>query len=328
VRGLPTPPPFTGEGNDSDPELTLMGLETFFQSTQISREVWGQHVQPFLKGAALRAYKVIALPLYQTSQMPPTWEQIRSMLLSFRKIDGPVVARSKLLSLHQTGSVSAFNTLFNSLLSQVGPDPPSGTDLLQAYLQGLKREIRHSTSPTGTPWDSLHAAQEFHLTKELAELSLRTRSDRPDRPSASKPPFTPRLKGAQATGNAYGSQGGRGGGGRSGGGRGPNGGYQGTKPKRPADSAGYRDHKQPNLGAPRTWGSGSIGGGGAAPAPRNAGGGASGSRTPILTLHDSAFGTTADACFKGRMKRCPKHPQAHHTKGECHSFDAWSKQFE
>ena len=196
---LHTPPHFSGEKPDEHPELAIMGFEAYFESTNVPRHDWGKHMQFMLKGEALRAYSLIAVPLHRINSHP-TWEQVKDIILSYQKPDAPVTARLKLARIQQTGSVTAFNALFNKLLAQVGPDPPSSTDLLQYYLGGLNKEIRSSTNPLGPQWASVQEAMKYHETKELAELALGApRAPRYDRHhnNNNKPPL-PRLKGVQA----------------------------------------------------------------------------------------------------------------------------------
>jgi len=169
---LPIPPPFTGDTSETDPELWVMGAENWLAAAGLPRETWGRHAQSLLRGSALQAYSSLALPLYQASQAPPSWDQVRGLIMTFKKLDTPTVSRAKLLSLRQTGSVISYTQLFNRLLGQVGPDPPSQTDLLGAYLRGLKAAT--PLNPTNnTLWESVTSAQEFHLTRELAEIKLK-----------------------------------------------------------------------------------------------------------------------------------------------------------
>ena len=198
------PAHFTGEG-ECNPELSLMGLENFFRSTGVPQGMWGRQVQNLLKGPALQAYSAFALPLYEANRIP-SWDQVRSMVLSFKKSDTPTVARSKLASIKQTSSVQAFNNLFRHLLSQIGDDPPAFTDQKGFYIKGLTNPaLMH---PSGKQWLSIEEMMGFHLERELEELKLQPASDRykgykpPFRGSNSRPPRLNVLQGQKRPGEA------------------------------------------------------------------------------------------------------------------------------
>ena len=312
-----TPPSFSGEGADVDPELALMSMELWLLGTQIPKEEWGRHVINILRGAALQAYSAIALPLHRASLPPPSWDQVKGLIMSFKRHDSATVARAKLLAIRQTGTVAAYNQLFTRLLAQVGPDPPSATDLLNAYLKGLLADVVHPLSPAGLPWESLQAAQSFHLTRELAHLQLQSRVARTDRFAPTRP-LTPRLKGAQvAGGRGSGSGSGRGGqGGGSGRGSGSGSGRGGQ------GRGGFRGfHNASNAGALTPAKRAEVTGGFGATAPTHRpwgnkpNAGSNGST-------DAAFGTS-DAAFKANLDApCPKHTDARnpHTKRECRDY--------
>jgi hypothetical protein len=168
---MPPPPHFTGEGPDVDPDLFLMSIETYFSSINLPRADWGKQAQALLRGKALAAYGAIALPLYSTAGRHPTWEQVREIVLSYRKCHAPSVARTKLASIKQnTDSVADFNLRFKQLLAQVGNDPPAPTDLMAYYLRGLNNPTK--LHPIGSAWESLEQVQEFHLRAELEGLKV------------------------------------------------------------------------------------------------------------------------------------------------------------
>jgi hypothetical protein len=168
---MPPPPHFTGEGPDVDPDLFLMSIETYFSSINLPRADWGKQAQALLRGKALAAYGAIALPLYSTAGRHPTWEQVREIVLSYRKCHAPSVARTKLASIKQsTDSVADFNLRFKQLLAQVGTDPPAPTDLMAYYLRGLNNPTK--LHPIGSAWESLEQVQEFHLRAELEGLKV------------------------------------------------------------------------------------------------------------------------------------------------------------
>lgn len=183
---LPPPQPFTGQDSEVDPEVVLMGMETYFTSIGLDKNQWGQQVQTLLRGKAHAAYGTIAMPLYTTSKQFPTWDQVRSLILSFRKEDRPAVARAQLNTITQTGTVSEYNHAFRDLITQLRADPPAITDQINAYLRGLKDpQVIH---PMGHVWPSLESVQEWHLTREHSNM----RSIVPARPAATSFRLPPR----------------------------------------------------------------------------------------------------------------------------------------
>lgn len=293
---MPPPAPFSGEGNEVDPELALMGLENYFTSLGLASSEWGRQVQTLLRGAALKAYSALALPLHSTGQAPK-WQQVRSLMLSFTRRDTPTLARAKLASIRQMGTVAEFNNTFRLLLTQVGADPPAPTDLMHYYLNGLKSPSR--LSPWGTAWSSLEDAQTFHLTRELADLKIPA-TERHRNPF--KPSFKPRLnaiaptQGTKRTAATFGE--------RSVGGRGDKGGR------------GGRD----NSFAARNTGSG-----GRSPGGRGSGNGGRGSPGAGPSNPLRCFGNTLEEITTNVEGPCPLHTGptytgTPHTKGSCGRF--------
>lgn len=194
-------PSFSGDSNEIDPEMAILNFENWLTAAQVPRGQWATTGQTFLKGAAQRAYSAIALAAHARGQVP-TWEQVTAIIRSFKRQDAQAVARAKLAKVQQTSTVAAYNRLFTELLVQVGSEPPAPVDLLNFYLQGLKST--QYLNPQGQPWASLEAAQEYHLQRELAQLSVQTHTHRPAHNKTSR--FTPRLN-AIATQNKQGSLG-------------------------------------------------------------------------------------------------------------------------
>jgi hypothetical protein len=227
----PTPPKvrmqapqhFTGEG-EVDPELWLMTTETFFTSMGVGKTDWGKQAQTLLRGKALTAYGAAAVPLYNSTGQSLTWDQVRGIVLAYKKADTPTVARLKLSRIEQGAqTVVDYTHTFKQLLAQVGADPPAHTDLLHYYMAGLNDPCPMSAK--GKPWDSLEEAQEFHMQRELEGLKIRGPSRRtplkpfPFRKSARPPLRLNSIK--QGPGGRTGGRGGRDHGGRGqGGGRG------------------------------------------------------------------------------------------------------------
>jgi uncharacterized membrane protein YgcG len=300
---MPAPAHFSGEGADSDPDLALMGIEKFFAASSLPQSEWGKQIQTLLRGAALRAYSALALPLHQHGKAP-TWPQVREIILNFRKRDAPTQARAKLATIRQVGSVTEYNSAFRLLLAQVGPDPPAPTDLMRYYLTGLT--AASPTTPWGAHWTSLEEAMSFHSTKELAELKVTPRMHERRRTHLPFKPFPPRLKSVQANKRGavpYGEQdrqhksgggrGGRGGNNAYGGGRGSGQAYGG---RGSGQAYGGRGSGQVNVGA-------------------------SGSNGPSVRDTDySCFGTTYGEITGGQFLPCPRHPNSQHKKGQCSDF--------
>jgi hypothetical protein len=167
---LPNPKTFSGEAGDTDPDLAILSFETWLEAAGIPEDRWAAMGQSFLSGAAHRAYSAVALAAMAKGQTP-TWQEVRQVVKSFRRQDAAALARAKLASMRQTGTVAAYNRAFSEQLAQVGSEPPAAPDLLRYYLNGLARV--QILSPQGQLWGSLHSAMEFHLQREMAEISVR-----------------------------------------------------------------------------------------------------------------------------------------------------------
>jgi hypothetical protein len=278
---LPNPQPYTGESGDVDPEMAIMNIETWLTASQVPRDQWATMGQSFLRGAAQRAYSHIALTMYAKGQTP-SWEQVKTIIRSFKRQDASVVARGKLAKLQQTHSVAAYNRSFTELLVQVGAEPPAPTDLMRFYLQGLK--AAQYLNPQGQAWTSLEAAQEFHLQRELAQLSVQAPT------TTNRAPFKPFAKPRL---NAVRTQ------------------RPGGIP--PAGPAMKRGGEQGGRG-----GRGGFGGRGGAGGRGGGYGAASEGAGPSATRDLSAFGS-GDALYANLDAACPVHPNAPrpHTKGMC-----------
>jgi hypothetical protein len=167
---LPNPKAFSGEAGDTDPDLAILAFETWLEAAGIPENRWAAMGQSFLSGAAHRAYSAVALAAMAKGQTP-TWEEVRTVVKSFRRQDVAAMARAKLASMKQTGTVAAYNRAFSEQLAQVGSEPPAAPDLLRYYLNGLSRV--QILSPQGQMWGSLQSAMDFHLHREMAEISVR-----------------------------------------------------------------------------------------------------------------------------------------------------------
>jgi hypothetical protein len=314
---MPAPAHFSGEGADCDPEMALMAMENYLSSSGLPTTEWGRQVLSFLRGAAYRAYSSIALPLHASGRSP-TWAQVRELVLSFKRRDAPTLARAKLASIRQVGTVVEFNNSFRLLLTQVGADPPAPTDQLGYYLKGLA--LPSPLSPWGAQWASLEDAMSFHAAKELAELRVTPHSTQrhrfPPIRAALKPTYTARLKTAQGTKRLapFGerSVGGRGGrGGDQSGGRGRGRGDASGRGRGEGSGGGRGE----GSGGGRGEGSGSGGrgyGGG------YGGGGRNGGRGPGPS---NLFGNNYAELMAGGSSDCPKHG-SNHVKSDCRDFRA------
>jgi hypothetical protein len=171
---MPVPQHFTGEG-EVDPELWLMTAEAYLSTTGLSRAEWGKHAQTLLRGKAQTAYGAIAVPLYNSTKQSLTWDQVRHIVLNYKKKDKPIEARRKLAAIRQEGSVVDYTHYFTQLLAQVGPDPPARTDLLTYYVAGLKDPCE--LGPAGKQWETLEEVQNFHVQRELEGLKIRAPSN-------------------------------------------------------------------------------------------------------------------------------------------------------
>lgn len=299
---MPAPAHFSGEGADSDPELALMGIEKFFASSGLPQSEWGKQIQTLLRGAALRAYSALALPLHQQGKAPP-WPEVREIILNFRKRDAPTQARAKLANIRQVGSVTEYNSAFRLLLAQVGSDPPAPTDLMRYYLTGLTAPS--PTTPWGAHWTSLEEAMSFHSTKELAEKKVTPRMHERRRTHLPFKPFAPRLKTVQAN-------------------------KRGGAPFEPQDrqqhkSGGGRGNRGGNNAYSNGRGSNQAYGRGGAQAYGRGSGqtnvGDSGNNGPsVRDIDYSCFGTTYGEITGGQFMPCPRHPNGHHKKGQCSDF--------
>ena len=149
------PQHFSGDSGEISPELALMGMEKYFSSCGLAKSEWGQMAQPLLRGAALKAYSALALPLHHAGKAPQ-WQQVSDLILSFKRADAPTLARAQLANIKQVGTVSEYTNKFKLLLTQVGNDPPAPTDLLRYYrsrklLQKVRARLLHpggATHPT------------------------------------------------------------------------------------------------------------------------------------------------------------------------------------
>ena len=180
------PQHFTGEG-DIDPDMWLMTTETYLASMGVDRAEWGKAAQTLLRGKALTAYGVQAVPLYNRCKQYLTWDQVRGIVLAYKKEDTPTVARFKLARIKQgeQQSVVDYTHTFKELLAQVGADPPARTDLLNYYMAGLRDP--HPMSAMGTKWESLEDAQQFHMRREIEGLRIKpTRNPIPPKPNTFK----------------------------------------------------------------------------------------------------------------------------------------------
>jgi hypothetical protein len=246
---MPPPAPFNGEGSEVDPDLTVMGFETYFSSLGLERGEWGKQAQNLLRGKASQAYAAQAIPLYNSTGQHPTWDTVRKMILSFKKVDTPVVMRAKLATAQETDSVSGFTRHFNWLRQQVGSDPPAETDLITYYLKGLKNPT--PLGPLGLAWTSLDEVQQYHDRKELASLqvqqTVKPRFPKPFGKTFPKPPHaqlkTAAVQRPHPSGQDQQSSGRGGGRGRTSlpGGRGPGRGGrgQGEYTKQPLDLSAF-----------------------------------------------------------------------------------------
>jgi hypothetical protein len=271
---LPHPQHFSGDG-DCDPRVAVMSIETWLRASGAPRAQWASMTQTFLKGAAARAYSALALPLFYQGKTPG-WEEVKELILRFRRQDTPITARMKLAQIRQTGSVADYNRYFDELLMQVGADAPARTDLLAYYFKGLRNPT--PLNPAGQKWHSVQDAQLYHSELEMAQMQFEKPSTHTARPPRFNPKHSnPRLNAVQTVqtkkrafgeGSAGGGRGGYGGrgndsgrgsdAGRGGrGGRGPKG-FQGYGNAGP--SSGYG-----NVGAGSGYGSGYGAGNGEGP---------------------------------------------------------------
>ena len=185
---LPKPPPFSGDTGELEPEMAILTFENWLKASQIPREQWGMSAQYFLRGQAHRAYSTLALTKHHRGETP-SWEDVVKLIRDFKRQDASLVARMKLAQVQQTTSVAAYNRHFAELMMQVGPQPPAPLDLLHYYLKGLKKA--QLLNPQGQTWSSLEEAQQHHLQRELAQLTLQGPANQ--KPHFSKHSSKPRL---------------------------------------------------------------------------------------------------------------------------------------
>ena len=163
---VPLPQTYSGDPND-DVDEVLFTFENYLVGNGISRTRWPVHAMQLLKGKALQAYISFAQPLHKQG-IVPTWDQFTDVIRgAFITHDRQLEARTQLLMITQTGSVTTYLQTFRILVSKSGAPSPTDRDLLLLYWKGLKQWVRDEAKvdpTTGEFWTSFEDLARHTIT--------------------------------------------------------------------------------------------------------------------------------------------------------------------
>ncbi len=136
VKLIPRPAKYTGEFND-DVVSWINKMQLYFDSLKITDDQVKLSISVLnLDGRAIRWMT----GLVELKQVPITWSAFKEDIKKqFRNVNAVRIARDKLDRLVQTGSVSAYNDTFVTLLTDIG-DQMDDKERLYRYTKGLKPE--------------------------------------------------------------------------------------------------------------------------------------------------------------------------------------------
>ena len=163
---VPLPQTYSGDPHD-DVDEVIFTFENYLVGNSVPRARWPVHAMQLLKGKALQAYISFAQPLHKQG-IVPTWEQFTEVIRgAFITHDRQLEARTHLLSVTQTGSVTAYLQNFRILITRAGSPAPTDKDLLLLYWKGLKQWVRDESKidpTTGEFWTSFEDLARHTIT--------------------------------------------------------------------------------------------------------------------------------------------------------------------
>lgn len=166
---VPQPQKYSGEGQEAVEDV-IFAFENYLTGSKVPKSSWPVHAMPLLTGKALQAYIAYAQPV-QAAGNAVTWEEFVGVLQTFARPDRQLAARSQLFKSKQGGSVQEYLQNFKILVSKCGNPPPTDKDLMLAYWEGLKPNVKADSQvdpKTGRFWVSFEDLSKHTLAVELS----------------------------------------------------------------------------------------------------------------------------------------------------------------
>ncbi len=180
VPGYKTPQPdkFSGASDKRRVEDFLSALRVFFTLSMVPVQYWAATAVQMLTDQAAAHFPNLARGL---DVLTMSWRTFSSLLTqAYGRNDREPLARSKLDSLKQEGSVQTYARVFRETVACITRMPLSEGDKLHRFKSNLapKLKDRCSVKPDGTEWDNLDELISFAVRQEI-NLQVSARSANP-----------------------------------------------------------------------------------------------------------------------------------------------------
>ncbi len=169
-KSLAKPDVFHGNTGD-DLDSWLAQIINFVKLTGTPLNVAAQFASTYLKGPAWKWFS--SLTPEQLVSITDLDSFVTAITRRFKPLDNQHMARLKLQTLTQTGGVSKFNELFNSLMQQLPKMDPD--DIKFQYTQKLKDTIQSALAATIQPHHTLNDIQLMALKLDSTLFTQRNK---------------------------------------------------------------------------------------------------------------------------------------------------------
>lgn len=170
LKSLAKPDFFHGNTGD-DLDSWLAQIINFVKLSGTPYDSAAQFASTYLKGPAWKWFS--SLTSEQMVTITTLDAFVQAITRRFKPLDNQHMARLKLQSLVQTGSVSKFNELFNSLMQQLPKMDPE--DIKFHYQQKLKDSLQQALAATVQPLHSLNDIQLMALKLDSTLFAQRNK---------------------------------------------------------------------------------------------------------------------------------------------------------
>jgi hypothetical protein len=150
----------------------LAQMHKYLTARQVPSAEWVVIASTYLETNVAQHWDVLAMELRTDKKDPLLWDNFQDALITaYGSVNQEMVARNKLRTLKQRGSVDEYANEFQHMCSQITKSPISRGDKVERFLSGLKEDVRSKVlvDPRGDggPWEDIKRLINYVVTIDV-----------------------------------------------------------------------------------------------------------------------------------------------------------------